>query len=246
MDKELFTEILSSLEERRDLCLKFLGSVYTTEDLNQLSLAQAAELKKFCVEEEVIMTKIVMVDLYHIIGMGKLSPNQMMKFTYTMQDYLSYRPAVKTLAQKFDRIDDLPKIPVKTKFKLMGLGNATLTYGEGEVVDEASIEDYDKLREQNIPEPPAELPFTISGKKIKVDLSKLDVFTQLMEMLFKTPLSADKLKNKISSHGEYIGITWTDMVYEETCEGLAGIFAIGNMSSNSTYQKILSYVNKKS
>jgi len=246
MDKELFTEILESLKQRKDLCESFLGTVHTTEDLKQLSLARAVELKKFCVEEEVIMTKIVMVDLYHIIGMGQLSPTQMMKFTYLMQDYLSYRPVIKALAQKLDRIEELPKIPIKTKFKLMGLGNATLTYGEGEVVDEASIEDYDKLREQNIPEPPAELPFTISGNKIKVDLGKLDVFVQLMEMLFKTPLSVDKLKSKISSHGEYIGITWTDMFYEETCEGPAGIFAVGNMTSNSTRQKIMSYVNKKS
>lgn len=243
MDKQLFSEILSSLEERRDLCQKYLGSVYTTEDLSQLSLAQAAELRKFCVEEQDVMTKICMVDLYHIIGMGNLSPNQMMKFTFTMQDYLSYRPAVKVLAQKLDRIDDLPRIPVKTKFRLLGLGDITLTYGEGDVVDEASVEDYEKLKVQNIPEPPAELPFTIEGSRINVDFTKLDLFVQLMTELFKTPLSANTLKNKINNRGEYLGINWIGMNYEAETNSMC---AIGNMSSKNTRQKIVDYFTKKS
>lgn len=242
MDKELFAEILGSLEQRRDLCQKFLGGIYTTTDLSQISLARAAELKRFCVEEETIMTKICMVDLYHIIGMGRLSPTQMMKFTYLMQDYLSYRPAVKVFAQKLDRIEDLPKLPVKTKFRLLGLGNATLTYGEGDVVDEASVDDYTKLKAQpTVAELPAELPFTISGSKIQVDMNKLDLFTQLMEGVFNTPLSVDNLRNKINNRGEYLGIAWIGMTYE----AVTGIWAIGNMSSNNTRQKIIGYFSKR-
>ena len=243
MDKQLFSEILSSLEERRDLCQKYLGSVYTTEDLSKLSLAQAAELKKFCVEEQDVMTKICMVDLYHIIGMGNLSPTQMMKFTFTMQDYLSYRPAVKVLAQKLERIDDLPRIPVKTKFRLLGLGNITLTYGEGEEVDEASVEDYTALKDKSVPELVDELPFTIEGSRINVDVTKLDLFVQLMSKLFNTSLSVDNLKKKINNRGEYLGINWIGMNYEAETNSMC---AIGNMSSNNTRQKIIGYFTKKS
>ena len=170
MKKEVYEEIIGSLEARRKLCFEHLGVVHTTDDLKELSLAKAAELKRFCVEEVEVMTKICMVDLYHVIGMGNLSPTQMMKFTYTMQDYLSYRPAVKVLAQKLDSIESIPKLPVKTRFKLLELGNATLTYGEGDVVDEGSVDEYSSHKKE-LPDPPEDLPFTISCNQIKVPLS---------------------------------------------------------------------------
>jgi hypothetical protein len=127
MNKETFNEIIGSLQRRVDLCYGYLAGIYDTEDLSQISLARANSLKQFCVEEETIMTKICMVDLYHIIGMGQLSPTQMMKFTFKMQEYLSYRPTIKVLAQKLDKIGELPNIPVKTRFKLLGLGDIKTT-----------------------------------------------------------------------------------------------------------------------
>ena len=128
MKKEVYEEIIGSLEARRKLCFEHLGAVHTTDDLKELSLAKAAELKRFCIEESDIMTKIVMVDLYHIIGMGNLSPTQMMEFTYKIKDYLSYRPRIKVLAQHLNTIEGLPTLPVTTKFKLLGLGDAPPTF----------------------------------------------------------------------------------------------------------------------
>ena len=239
MKKELFEEIIGSLEARRKLCFEHLGAVHTTDDLKELSLAKAAELKRFCVEEVEVMTKICMVDLYHVIGMGNLTPPQMMKFTYTMQDYLSYRPAVKVLAQKLDSIESIPKLPVKTRFKLLELGNATLTYGEGEVVDEGSVDDYSSLKKE-LPDPPADLPFTLQGGSIQVDISRLDYFVELMEELFNTNFSIDNLRKKINNKGEYLGIQWvaTVWVLEEKT------FAVGNLSSANTRKKITAYYNK--
>lgn len=240
MKKELFEEIIGSLEERRDLCQKFLGGVYTTEDLSQLSLAKAAELKRFCAEEVEVMTKICMVDLYHVIGMGNLTPPQMMKFTYTMQDYLSYRPAVKVLAQKLDSIESIPKLPVKTRFKLLELGNATLTYGEGDFVDEGSVDDYNSLKKE-LPDPPEDLPFTLTGNRIKVDMDQLDYFVELMEALFNTNFSVDNLRRKINNLGEYLGINWISFELDRPNQQT---FAIGNLSSANTRKKITEYYNK--
>ena len=241
MKKELFEEIIGSLEARRDLCQKFLGGVYTTEDLKELSLAKAAELKRFCVKEVEVMTKICMVDLYHVIGMGNLTPPQMMKFTYTMQDYLSYRPAVKVLAQKLDSIESIPKLPVKTRFKLLELGNATLTYGEGDFVDEASVDDYTSLKKE-LPDPPADLPFTISCNQIKVNMDQLDYFIELMEAVFNTSFSVDNLKKKIDNFGEYLGIKWVSFELDRPNQQA---FAIGNFSSSNVKKKIVEYYNKK-
>ena len=242
MKKELFEEIIGSLEARRKLCFEHLGAIHTTEDLKELSLAKAAELKRFCVEEVEVMTKICMVDLYHVIGMGNLTPPQMMKFTYTMQDYLSYRPAVKVLAQKLDCIESIPKLPVKTRFKLLELGNATLTYGEGDFVDEASVADYTSLKvKKELPEPPADLPFSLQGCSIQVDMNRLDYFVELMETLFNTNFSVDNLRRKIVNKGEYLGIQWTTAV----CVSNEKTFAIGNLSSKSTRRKLVEYYNKK-
>jgi hypothetical protein len=241
MNKEAFNEIIDSLQRRVDLCYLHLAGIYDTEDLGTVSLSQAATLKQFCVEEETIMTKICMVDLYHIIGMGQLSPTQMMKFTYLMQDYLSYRPTIKVLAQKLDKIGELPNIPVKTRFKLLGLGDVTLTYGEGDLVDEASVEDYTSLKvAKTIPDPPANLPFTLSGSTLRVDLSRLDYFVECMEALFNTNLSVDNLRKKINNKGEYLGIQWNGIAWVPN----GSCFTTGKITSANTRLKLFNYYNK--
>jgi hypothetical protein len=242
MNKETFNEIIDSLQRRVDLCYLHLAGIYDTEDLGTVSLSQAATLKQFCVEEETIMTKICMVDLYHIIGMGQLSPTQMMKFTFKMQEYLSYRPTIKVLAQHLNKIGELPSIPVKTRFKLLGLGDVTLTYGEGEEVDEASVEDYTATKKSmSTPEPPEDLPFTLSGNRIKVDMDQLDYFVELMEALFNTNFSVDNLRKKINNLGEYLGINWVNFELDRPNQQT---FAIGNLSSANTRKKIIDYYNK--
>lgn len=242
MKKELFEEIIGSLEARRKLCFEHLGAVHTTDDLKELSLAKAAELKRFCVEEVDVMTKICMVDLYHIIGMGNLSPTQMMEFTYKMKDYLSYRPRIKVLAQHLNTIEGLPTLPVTTKFKLLGLGDITLTYGEGEVVDEGSVDDYTSLKvAKTIPDRPEDLPFTLSGNNIEVDLDRLDYFIELMKALFNVELSADTLRKKINNKGEYFGIQWNGIAWVPN----GSCFTTGKITSANTRLKLFNYYNKK-
>ena len=241
MNKETFDKIIDSLQRRVDLCYLHLAGIYDTEDLSTVSLSQAATLKQFCVEEVEIMTKICMVDLYHIIGMGQLSPTQMMKFTYLMQNYLYYRPTIKVLAQHLNKIGELPGIPVKTRFKLLGLGDLTLTYGEGEEVDDGSVDDYASLKvAKTVPVPPADLPFTLYGNTIRVNIVRLDYFVELMEALFNVNLSVDNLRKKINNKGEYLGISWLGVEWETS----GATCAVGNISSANSRLKIFNYYNK--
>lgn len=241
MKKETFDKIIETLQRRINFCKGLLGDIHTTEDLRQVSLSRAAAIKQLCAEEETLMTKICMVDLYHIIGMGQLAPTQMMKFTYLMQEYLSYRPTIKVLAQKLDKICELPNIPVKTRFKLLGLGDVTLAYGEGELVDEASVEDYTSTKvAKTIPNPPEDLPFTLSGNIIRVNTSRLDYFVELMEALFNVNLSVDNLRKKINNKGEYLGINWIGIEWETS----SVTYAVGNVSSANSRLKIFNYYNK--
>ena len=225
MKKEIFETIIGSLEKRKCACSLNLNDIQTTEDLSKITLARAAELKKFCIEEENIMTNIVMVDLYHIIGMGELSPVQMMQFTYSMKEYLEYRPVIKAIVKNLDSIMTLPKIPVKTQYKLQGLGEVTLTKGDGPVVDE-TVEITAA----------ASLPFSIDGAVIKVKRDMLDKFTFVLSTITKTCYSYENLRQKALALKDYAGIQWTEVTDSEI---------IGTFKSADMRTRITSYYNKR-
>ena len=226
---------MDALTKRIELCDLHLEDIHTTDDLSKLTIACATDLKNFCIAEEEVMTKIVMVDLYHIIGMGELNPPQMMKFTYAVQKYLQYRPTIKAVAKHLDSIFELPKIPVATQYKLMGLGDLTLTSGVGDlVVDSASVADYDQAKQRTLGQ--TLLPFRIEGSQIRVDMTQFDFFVTLMTNLFKSPLSIDNFRKKITTKGEYLGIEWT--VY-------TGSEAIGQIKSAESFAKLSGYYNNR-
>lgn len=225
MKKEEFDLVISALQERLDNCEKYLGEIQTTEDLKNITIGQALELRDFCVAEVEKMTKIVMVDLYHIIGMGDLSVPQMMKFVFMMKAYLAYRPNIKCISKGFDSITELPKIPVKTKFKLLALCDLTLTAGEGEEAfeDNATIDEYTGLKKVNVKadEEVSEKTdkeqvvvqggcFSIVGQTITVDLGRLDEFSKILTEGTKVKCDLTKLITKIINNKTYFGIEWTD------------------------------------
>jgi hypothetical protein len=235
MEKIEFQKIMTGLAKRIELCELHLGDIHTTNDLSKLTIVCAADLKSFCVTEEEMMTKIVMVDLYHIIGMGELTPPQMMKFTYAIQEYLQYRPTIKAITKWSGDIFELPKIPVETQYKLMGLGDFIITSGVGDpVVDDSSVADYDQTKQRTLGQ--TRLPFRIEGSQIRVDMTQFDFFVTLMTNLFKSPLSLDNFRKKITTKGEYIGIEWT--VYD-------GYEAIGQIKSAESFAKLSGYYNNR-
>ena len=223
MKKEEFDLVISALQERLDNCEKYLGEIQTTEDLKNITIGQALELRDFCVAEVEKMTKIAMVDLYHIIGMGDLSVPQMMKFIFLMKAYLSYRPNIKSISKGFDSMTDLPKIPVKTKFKLLALCDLTLTVGEDEEAfeDNATVADYDELKKVNVKvdeEVSAKTDkeqvavqsdcFSIVDQTVMVDMGRLGEFHKVLSSLATTTCDFTKLIRRILDHKAYFGIEW--------------------------------------
>ena len=231
MKKEEFDLVISALQERLDNCEKYLGEIKTTEDLKNITIGQALELRDFCVAEVEKMTKIVMVDLYHIIGMGDLSVPQMMKFVFMMKAYLAYRPNIKSISKGFDSITELPKIPVRTKFKLLALCDLTLTVGEDEEAfeDNATIDDYTVLKQVNakndeevsvkadeeVGEKTNEEQvvvqsdcFSIVDQTVMVDMGRLGEFHKVLSGLATTPCDFTKLIRRILDHKSYFGIEW--------------------------------------
>lgn len=223
MKKEEFDLVISALQERLDNCKKYLGEIQTTEDLKNITIGQALELRDFCVAEVEKMTKIAMVDLYHIIGMGDLSVPQMMKFIFLMKAYLAYRPNIKSISRGFDSMTNLPKIPVKTKFKLLALCDLTLTAGEDEEAfeDNATVADYDELKKVNVKtdEEVSEKAgkeqvvvqgdcFSIVDQTVMVDMGRLGEFHKVLSSLATTTCDFTKLIRRILDHKSYFGIEW--------------------------------------
>jgi hypothetical protein len=114
----------------------------------------------------------------------------------------------------------------------MGLGGLTLTSGVGEsVIDEAVVEDYVQVKSQT-----TRLPFRLEGSQIRVDMTQFDYFVSLMTTLFKSPLSVDNFRKKVTNKGEYIGIEWR--VYN-------GNEAIGQIKSAESFTKLSGYYHNR-
>ena len=253
MKKEEFDLVISALQERLDNCEKYLGEIQTTEDLKNITIGQALELRDFCVAEVEKMTKIAMVDLYHIIGMGDLSVPQMMKFIFLMKAYLAYRPNIKSISKGFDSMTNLPKIPVKTKFKLLALCDLTLTVGEDEDAfeDNATIDEYTELKKVNVKkdeevsektdEEACEKTdkeqitvqsdcFSIVDQTVMVDMGRLGEFHKVLSNLATTTCDFTKLIKKILDHKSYFGIEWI---------GSENNIAAGKISPSSPLYKLI-------
>ena len=157
--------------------------------------------------------------------MGDLSVPQMMKFVFMMKAYLAYRPNIKSISKGFDSMTNLPKIPVKTKFKLLALCDLTLTVGEDEEAfeDNATVDEYTELKKVNVKadEEVSEKTdkeqvvvqgdcFSIVGQTITVDLGRLGEFSKILTKGTKVKCDLTKLITKIINNKTYFGIEWTD------------------------------------
>ena len=155
--------------------------------------------------------------------MGDLSVPQMMKFIFLMKAYLAYRPNIKSISKGFDSINELPKIPVKTKFKLLALCDLTLTVGEDEEAfeDNATIDEYTELKKVNVKndEEVSEKTdkeqitvqsdcFSIANQTVMVDMGRLGEFHKVLSNLATTTCDFTKLIKKILDHKPYFGIEW--------------------------------------
>lgn len=122
MKAEQFEILYNNMEARVLECRKFLENVKTKEDLESLSVKDIKALKDFCDTEVIKQTNILMVDLYHVIGMTDLTVVQLSKFIKLIKEYASYRPDIKAIAKSVLDVYNLPNIPTGTYFKALELG----------------------------------------------------------------------------------------------------------------------------
>jgi hypothetical protein len=189
MNKEIFTKIQSRLEARISRCELALSGIETTEDLKKLTIERALQLQQFCKQEESLMDKFVQSDLYHLIGMGQLTPPQMMKLTFLTRDWLAFRSTVKAIAMNLDKISQLPGLPAHSSYKLRTWDDITLS--------------------SDISVPAEGLSYAISGNLIQVLPSRLPEFLQFWSSKAKVQFFVENFEAKAKIGAEYGGIKWT-------------------------------------
>lgn len=140
--------IQQQLKERVESCRKYIANI-SKERILSLSLADVQALKDFCDNEYETMTKILMVDIYHIIGMVDLTTRQVQEFYRLVKEYSNYRPNIEKVRASLKDIYDLPNVPVHTKFSLLGLKGITLYSGPVDGVEEeefCTIDNYTQCK----------------------------------------------------------------------------------------------------
>lgn len=210
MNKSNYEIIINALNERISICADNFDKIRGKEDISNLSISEAVRLRNIARTEIDKMTTIVMVDFYHIIGMGNLTAIQSSEFIKKIKTYLTYRPVIKSFANSFTSLDDLPQVERDTMYKLQELGGIYLINGHSGNAKEdfASLKDY-KAKGLNEAITNAELNFTLDGNIIKLPSSQLENFCKYSGLVgCGGKPTVTTLKSKIEKCGEYCGIAW--------------------------------------
>ena len=215
MKQEQFEIIENNLKKRISQCEEKMDHILTTDDLTNITIKEFLELQSFCKQEQIDMTEILMVDLYHVLGMGKLTMTQRNIFLSLIHKYATYRSDMKCICS-MKEISDLPKLPSKSRFKLHKLGDVTLESdprGPGRdvvVLDETNeVSDYkdakksDKINISNL-ETYSFKSIIITDDTVTMNITNAKEFIKAMA----NDASVDVLFDRCSKKQNYCDIRW--------------------------------------
>jgi len=206
-----------------------LDHILTADDLTNITIKEFMELQSFCKQEQIDMTEILMVDLYHVLGMGKLTLQQRNTFLSLVNKYATYRSDMKCICS-MKEITDINKLPSVSKFRLHKLGEITLQSeprGSGrvvEVLDENSeIADYKEAKHEDktllaTTETFQYKSIIITGNTITCNISDAK---ELIKTLAEDA-SVDTVIKCCEKHKNYCDIMWSWENNQKT--QLSGIF----------------------
>ena len=216
MNKEDFNIITTKLKERINACDETLGLITEDNPIENITVAQLKAIKSFAAKEYKKQSNILLIDCYHVIGMGNLSATQLGIFTKLIKQYAEYRPDLNAILRWDGDIDSLPKIPKRTKFKLLELG-ITLVNGRSGEIEEVSedtiIEQQETIDKNETLESSEESTVKPVGK-FKVSLNSIVLESDEVEEFITTNISQYKtidpniMTNKILTKQTFAGLNW--------------------------------------
>lgn len=210
MNKKLFEQIYVNLQKRIDLCREQFDTLSSGISLEDLSIKQVKNLITFSKEEYEIQTHILMIDLYHILGMGNLTAIQVTTLVKLIKEYSSYRSLLNDLGKKEPDLNNLPVINLKpTKYNSTFLGGFVLGDADGRdlATDELLVKNSSNTTEKIISDSD-DLPYTYFNRSTGEIHYLKDRVNELASYLIKnTDLFANfkylALRERLLSTGHY-------------------------------------------
>lgn len=229
MKQEQFEIIENNLRKRISQCEEKLDHILCTEDLYNITIKEFMELQSFCKQEQIDMTEIFMVDLYHVLGMGKLTMTQRNTFLSLINKYATYRSDIKCICT-MNEISDLGKLPARSKFKLHKLGDVTLesdprgfTRAVTVLEETNEISDYKEAKKDDRALVAATETYQYKSIIISGDIITFDV--KDAKEFINTIASNGSLENLLkhcSKHTNYCDVVWK--YTNDTCTQISGRF----------------------
>lgn len=229
MKQEQFEIIENNLRKRVSQCEEKLDHILCTEDLYNITIKEFMELQSFCRQEQIDMTEILMVDLYHVLGMGKLTMTQRNTFLSLLNKYATYRSDIKCICN-MNEISDLGKLPARSKFKLHKLGDVTFESDPRgstralTVLEETNeISDYREAKKDDRALAAATETYQyksiiISGDTITFDVKDAKEFITTIA----SSASLENLLKHCNNHTNYCDIVWK--YTNDACTQISGRF----------------------
>ena len=231
MTNDTYKAITESLKAKILDCKTWLKGLDSSESYKYITICYAQNLKKWAAAELEDMTTLLMVDLYHIIGLGNMTAVQQTSFLKLLKEYMAFRPQLKRIVGHLETINDMPPEITSVQYTLKVLGKGkVLGTGEEEL---AGITDYGKDSGFELDESITAPIYSLIGKDVFLNEADVANFCKYSRMLGGSEAVEAKMLAKMKNHGKYWGIRWST-----TCPG--GVYQ-GKIESSILFMKMKSF-----
>ena len=220
MESKVFEEIYNNLLKRVEWCDARIGPIKKKEDFNNLTVKDYLELLATSRTLQSDMDKIL-VETYHIIGMGNLTAKQQSQFISLLKRFLDYRSDLKMLASHKDA-KSTPNIPTNSTYQLSILSNVTLKrIGRGTPCCVVNLEEKDNESVTNNQPYICNQPvgkFNVEKGRVEFLGCDSESFVQFLwgHKHFKSG-SIEKFRNAINQRSTYLGLQFQAIDADTLC-----------------------------
>lgn len=176
MKTDTYNTIVEDLYSILDKCHRLLDNVVSVDDLENLTIKEFNQLITDSRYLQSVMST-VLIDQYHILGMGNLNAVQMAKFSSLLNQIMQYRSDVKRLATLSPV--KVSYIPTVSEYKLQTIGagiTLTSTPRGGNVTPEVVSLNEEDTEEECIPVKMYNYPGKTTVAKLRIREDKLVPF----------------------------------------------------------------------
>lgn len=252
MDKVLFDQCIVNFNKIISNCHTYLDNLECKADIENLTLKQIQDLKKFCVKEQSQQDKIFS-EIRHLLGMGNLSPVQTSQLIKCYKEYASFRSDIKNIANHLNSINDIPDIPTKAEYELTILGNfkltSTLRCGKEELattVKESSVDAVVSIPVAEIGVSGLQL-YSGYGEGCAIKFRNLDedinIIIKALQKLNLTGCANKAIKDKIRNSGSLKNNTY-EVFFKQSEDGYCYLYLphMVNVRSKRVADKLIPYL----